>query len=226
MNEYWSGCIYRLLWHYARSCLEMLTSDGSGQAREWHFFKMGNSCFLLLHQLDRQISRSLIYLCATCRIPLTARMSSLASQLKSIQAANTNDVNQLKHRPSYLFTPRQAATITKDEIYGLGQNGFQALLQLEPRLDRFEDIFFSDRARQTDRTLLSKEENEKLDLSVGACLRLLGPHVLIRPCGQLLEWLIRQFRINEFNVKNLVALVLPFHETPQFAQILQILNLE
>lgn len=33
-------------------------------------------------------------------------------------------------------------------------------------------------------------------------------------------------RINEFNVDQLMALILPFHETPQFAQMLQILKLD
>lgn len=152
-------------------------------------------------------------------------MSTLAQQLQGIQANNTQE-SDTRRRASYLFTPRQAATLSKEEIFGLGQNGFQALLQLEPRLDRFEDVFFSDRAKQTDRTLLSKDENEKLDASVAACLQLLGPNVLIRPCGQFLEWLIRQFRINEFNVKEMLVLMLPYHETPQFAQMLQILEIK
>lgn len=40
---------------------------------------------------------------------------------------------------------------------------------------------------------------------------------------ELMPWTLR---INEFNVDDVLALVLPYHETPQFAQMLQILNLQ
>lgn len=37
---------------------------------------------------------------------------------------------------------------------------------------------------------------------------------------------LKVFRINEFNVTSVLALMLPYHETPQFAQMLQLLHLE
>lgn len=34
------------------------------------------------------------------------------------------------------------------------------------------------------------------------------------------------YRINEFNVEDVISLMLPYHETPQFAQMLQTLKFE
>lgn len=123
---------------------------------------------------------------------------SLSSQLQALGAANINArqlaQNATKHRDSYLFSHRQAATLSNDDIFNLAQNGLAALLQLDPRLSNFEDDLFGDGSKQTDRTLLTKEENEKLDIVLSSCLRTLGPNVLVRPCGQVLEWLIRRYR--------------------------------
>lgn len=61
-----------------------------------------------------------------------------------------------------------------------------------------EPTLFAEEAKHTDRALLNKEENENLDQQLGLCLALLGPSVLVRPCGQILEWLIRRFRFDPY----------------------------
>ena len=45
---------------------------------------------------------------------------------------------------------------------------------------------------------------------------------------RLMQWLIltSRFRINEFSVEDLLALFLPYHETPHFAKMLTILHIK
>lgn len=50
--------------------------------------------------------------------------------------------------------------------------------------------------------------------------------LLLIDCGSTLCGLLVATRINDFNVDDLVRAILPYHETPQFAQMLQILKLE
>lgn len=43
--------------------------------------------------------------------------------------------------------------------------------------------------------------------------------------SRVLEWLVRRFRINEFNVGAVVALFLPYHETQHWGKMVTILHL-
>lgn len=129
--------------------------------------------------------------------PLLTRLElSQADQLKRNAAGGDQRVAQAKsnYRPSYLYAPKQAASLSLEDIYGLGENGFVALCQITPALAKLGPVFFEEASKHTDRALLSKEENAKLNKSIDQCLSLLGPSVLVRPCGQVLEWLIRRYR--------------------------------
>ena len=56
-------------------------------------------------------------------------------------------------------------------------------------------------------------------------LMLLSPHFMIRAAHKCLEYLIRNYRSNEYDVDALLACSLPFHETVTFARLLQLLKL-
>lgn len=177
--------------------------------------------------------------------------SSLAAQLADIGTLDRERLQAAtsKFRPSFLFPPRQAASLSNEEIHTLAYNGYLALLAQDNRFERFENPIFGEKAKLTDRTILTKEENVKLDAVLNSLLRLLASRFLLKSAGKVLEWLIRRFRsvfiapakrelvqagnmlilnyrINDFNVEELVRVILPYHETPQFVQMLQIIKLE
>ncbi|KXN83997.1 U3 small nucleolar RNA-associated protein 10 [Leucoagaricus sp. SymC.cos] len=156
-------------------------------------------------------------------------MSSLATQLAqsaSLNAALLADRSKRKPSESYLFTGRDADQHDLDSIFALGTNAFLKLCSVDQRLKRYEHELFSDRARAVDRTLLGKEEDEKLGGSIAQFLGLLGPWLLEAPTARVIEWLVRRFRIHEFNVENLLALFLPYHDTAQFAKLVTILHVK
>jgi hypothetical protein len=103
-----------------------------------------------------------------------------------------------RSQPSYLFPPREAAARTLNDIHAIGHNGFLLLMPKdEPRASAWaelEEPLFGEAAKRLDRTLLDRAANDKLDIQLEKMLRLLGTMVLLRPCGQVLEWLIRRFR--------------------------------
>ena len=128
---------------------------------------------------------------------------SLAAQLRAIGGSLDADrltAQASRTQPSYLFSPRQAATQSIADVYALGHNGYLALLAKSPGLAPMESILFSDQAKQTDRTMLSREANARLNEELGRALRILSSNILLRPCGQVLEWLIRRFRCASFNL--------------------------
>ncbi|KAG6836982.1 hypothetical protein H0H93_016935 [Arthromyces matolae] len=158
-----------------------------------------------------------------------ALMSSLAAQLAQQASLNTAllvDRSRRKSAESYLFTGREADQHDLESIHALGVNGLLQLALLNPSLKKFEDQLFSEYAKITDRTLLPSDANAELDLGIASFLDLLGPYVMEAPTGKILEWLVRRFRINEFNVEAVLSLFLPYHESPHFTKMLSILHIK
>ncbi|KAI0070967.1 hypothetical protein K474DRAFT_1669523 [Panus rudis PR-1116 ss-1] len=155
--------------------------------------------------------------------------SSLAAQLAKSTSLNTSLLSERARRKptqSYLFTSREADQHDLDSIHALGVNGLTQLALIEPTLNSYESQLFSDAAKSTDRTLLPKEEDAALGSAIDEFLPLLGPFLLESPTGKVIEWLVRRFRIHEFNVKAVLALFLPYHEAPHFTKMLSILHID
>ncbi|TFK37695.1 hypothetical protein BDQ12DRAFT_685121 [Crucibulum laeve] len=156
-------------------------------------------------------------------------MSSLAAQLAksaSLNSALLVDRTKRKAGESYLFTGREAGQHDLESVHALGVNGLLQLAALDSSLRLFEDSLFSEQAKSTDRTLLSGEANEELDKAVEGLLALLGPYLMDAPTGKVLEWLVRRFRINEFNIEAVLSLFLPYHESPHFSKMISILHIK
>ncbi|KAI0830231.1 hypothetical protein BC628DRAFT_1357002 [Trametes gibbosa] len=157
-------------------------------------------------------------------------VSSLAEQLARSSSLNSNLLHErarkLVQSESYLFAPKEARQHDLEALHALGLNGFIQLKSLQPSVAPFEQLLFSDAAKVLDRTLQPLEQNEKLDASIAAFLPLLGPFLLDAPTGKVLEWLVRRFRIHEFNVDVVVRLFLPYHESPHFIKIVSILHIK
>ncbi|EPQ56067.1 hypothetical protein GLOTRDRAFT_129071 [Gloeophyllum trabeum ATCC 11539] len=156
-------------------------------------------------------------------------VSSLAAQLAQGASLNTSllvDRSKRKWAESYLFTGREADQHDLDSIHALGVSGFIRLKTLNPALNAYEDALFSDATKGLDRTLLNVTANAELDKNIAGCLRLLGPYLMDAPTGRVIEWLVRRFRINEFNVENVLRLFLPYHDSPHFAKMVSILHLD
>ncbi|KAJ2923032.1 hypothetical protein H1R20_g14063, partial [Candolleomyces eurysporus] len=156
-------------------------------------------------------------------------MPSLAEQLAKNASLNASlFVDRSKRKPtvSYLFTGRDADQYDLETIFALGQNAFIQLCTVEPALETYEDALFSDQAKATDRTLLDPDATKELDRTIEGFLALLGPYVMDAPTGKAIEWLVRRFRIYEFNVDAVMALFLPYHETPHFTKMVSILEIK
>lgn len=85
---------------------------------------------------------------------------------------------------------------------------------------------FSQRAIESDRTLLAKEDLAEVNTAIKSCLAALGPCLLENAAGRIVEWLVRRFRVNEFNIPEVLALFLPYHESPHFAKMVSILKID
>lgn len=153
--------------------------------------------------------------------------TSLAAQLAQIAANSRTTLNskalKAAHSKSLIFEPRVAAGQTFAEIYTLCSDGFEELCHIDPRFAYFKNSLWSEQSQEQDRTQMSKEENAALDKHIEAFLHLCGSRLRLMPAIKAIEWLIRRFRIHEFNTAILITTFLPYHTIPVFMTLLSIL---
>ncbi|KAJ2377784.1 snoRNA-binding rRNA-processing protein utp10, partial [Coemansia sp. RSA 2603] len=152
--------------------------------------------------------------------------SSLAGQLyrmTTVDRAIGSERTQ-RMRASFLFDSKQAADMDMQTIFDIGRDGLNELRKVSRRFDPFQRTLFSEAMKDVDRAVQTKEENQRLDAEIQSFLFLVGPHFLTRPAGKALEWLIRRFRIEEFNAKDILAAIMPYHETKAFLTMLTIIR--
>ncbi|KAJ2067815.1 snoRNA-binding rRNA-processing protein utp10, partial [Coemansia sp. S155-1] len=154
--------------------------------------------------------------------------SSLASQLYKMRTLDRAMGNERTHnvKASFLFDGRQAADLDTQTIFDIGRDGLYELRQINQRFDVYAETLFSESIKDMDRVLQTKEENAKLDESIRSFLFQLAPHFLTKPAGKTIEWLVRRFRIHEFNARDVLAAIMPYHETKAFLTMLTIITFE
>ncbi|KAL4998400.1 U3 small nucleolar RNA-associated protein 10 [Aspergillus recurvatus] len=153
--------------------------------------------------------------------------SSLAAQLSQIAANSTNQLNlkaqRLAHSKSLIFDKRVAGSQDFDTIYDICYDGFRELCQLDPRFAQFERSIFSEQSKAQDRTEMNEEQNRELDPVLEAFLALVGGRLLLSPAVKAVEWLVRRFRVHEYNTRFTILTFLPYYSTPLFLNLLAIL---
>lgn len=156
-------------------------------------------------------------------------MTFLAKQLEKLAIPGQLSHKQLSSRknlPSFLFQPEDVADISTDTIFSLALNGLEELVSMDPSFAEFEDSLFCESCKGFERLMQAKEVLNDVDDKVGRFLRLLSPYFLLKPAHKCLEWLIRVFRVNSYNVDVLMECVLPYYQTRLFARMVQLLPLK
>lgn len=155
-------------------------------------------------------------------------MSTLLQQLQHLKVAGQpSSINVAsKKRPSLLFDPEEAAEIDIEVIYDLGRNGLEELTRMDSSLHEYEENLFSEKCIGYERSIQGKQQLQQLNETIGRFLRQLSPYLMLRAAHKCIEWLIRVFRINSYNVDDVMQCILPYHDTVLFARIVQLLPLK
>ncbi|KAI8486289.1 HEAT repeat-containing protein 1 [Branchiostoma belcheri] len=155
-------------------------------------------------------------------------MTSLATQLQRLALPQSELAvpDKDRERASLLFDPKEAANLDRDTFYALGVNGLDELANIDPVFLDFHNNLFSQSSKNLERVVQTKEVNARLDENISRFLTLVSPYFLLRPAQKALEWLINRFHIHRFNTDDLVACVLPYHQTKMFVRVVQLLKIE
>ncbi|XP_033969561.1 HEAT repeat-containing protein 1 isoform X2 [Trematomus bernacchii] len=147
-------------------------------------------------------------------------MTSLAQQLKRLAVTQAP-----KEVVSLLFDPKDAASMDRSTFYALGCTGLEVLQGMEPAFKEFKNSLFSRASLTLERSVQSKEVNEKLDAAIALFLARLCPYFLLKPAHKCIEWLVHRFHIQRYNADSLLGCALPYHDTKVFVRVLQLLHL-
>ena len=150
--------------------------------------------------------------------------SELARQLGLIRPKDVVQVER-KKAASILYTSTEAVRISRTQIREIGQNGFTELLQLEPRLQEYEEPLFGKHTAQFERGLLTAEDTGPVDAQIERFLRLISPFLERKAAHKAVEHLIRCFEANIYNVDSLLAAALPFHQTDFFGRLVGVCHI-
>lgn len=162
--------------------------------------------------------------------------SSLAQQLAQVRSYNTAQISSAKaaskaQSASYLFPPHVASTQDFQTLQALGEIGWEELSQSDNTFSKWDqvtgagDLLFGESSRELDRLMKSKVENEEIDRAISEFFSLSGGNLLDRSTGKCIEWLVRRFKIHQHNVEVVLSAFMPYHETQEFARMLQLLDL-
>ncbi|PGG96383.1 hypothetical protein AJ80_09838 [Polytolypa hystricis UAMH7299] len=153
--------------------------------------------------------------------------SSLAAQLVQIATTSTNQLDlkaqRAAHSQSLIFEKQVAAAQTFDTIFQICDEGFQELCSLDSRFRKFRQNVFSEQSKTEDRLEMNASQNKELDSVLEEFLGLVGARLLLTPAVKAVDWLVRRFRIHEYNTSFLLLTFLPYHTTPLFLNLLSIL---
>eukprot|EP00850_Spirogloea_muscicola_P003773 SM000015S01273 [mRNA] locus=s15:967909:985221:- [translate_table: standard] len=105
------------------------------------------------------------------------------------------------------------------------QSRLAELAALDARFGGHREPLFGAAALREDRELLDAPANARLDAVLAAFLRLLSAYLLLPAAHQTLEYLIRRYKVQVYNVDAMMACILPYHETNLFVKIVQLLHL-
>lgn len=159
-----------------------------------------------------------------------SKVTSLSAQLKRLQVPQTAILAKLSgdtKRASFLFDPKEAASLDAESVYCIGMNGLEQLKAIDREVfGSFEATLFGTSSVTYERSVQTREANEKLDVELRRFLLHLSPYFLLKPAHKCFEWLVFKYRVHVFNIQDVFACILPYHETNYFVRALQLIDLE
>lgn len=161
-----------------------------------------------------------------------AAVSSLGKQLRSIEQKNhelggITGMNFKTKHASIIFSEKEAADLDLRTIREVGRCGIHELQKIKGEEDFWLAMelelfpYDGNMVEDYDRSLKTKTENDKIDEMLMRVCRRLALHYSETCAHQLMEWLIRAFRVNEMNIEAVMSCILPWHETAVFVRTVQ-----
>uniref|UniRef100_A0A5S6QQ31 HEAT repeat-containing protein 1 n=1 Tax=Trichuris muris TaxID=70415 RepID=A0A5S6QQ31_TRIMR len=152
-------------------------------------------------------------------------MTTLSRQLQRLALPETAIYKQTNRAASLLFEPEDAAGMNKDTIFAIALVGFEELVSNDNVFEQFRATLFDQSTLDVERALFTRDQNVNLDAMIGKFFVALTPYVLFSSAHKAIEWLVRCFRVHQYNVDAVLRCALHYHDCNIFARILKLLEI-
>ena len=154
-------------------------------------------------------------------------MTELAQQIAHFRKSSDVNIAPLHHgRPSLFVDSKTAASIDISTIYESGLVGLETLQQYDVRFQVYHQSLFHSTSMSLQRELKTSAENTALDATLESFLELLSLYALESCAHNVLEYLIRRYRIHELNEDAFIRCLLPYHDTHIFVKAIELVPLK
>jgi U3 small nucleolar RNA-associated protein 10 len=115
--------------------------------------------------------------------------------------------------PSLFLEAREAAKVDMLEVHRAAVRGLEVLSQYDHNFESYLGSIFHDSSVNLQRELKTKAENEVLNSELRDLLAALAFYSALPATHTILEYLIRRYRVHEFNSSELIACMISQHDT-------------
>lgn len=99
------------------------------------------------------------------------------------------------------------------------------MIEVEPALSTYSDLLFTQEKYKIDRSLLLQKENNSLSLILKDFLCLLSQFFLYEESHKILEYLLRNFQVHNYEAEELIVFFMHFHSTSYYTKLIQNVDL-
>lgn len=150
-------------------------------------------------------------------------MTSLAKQLLSLKAPQTDEYEYSKNKESFLYNRQDAAAINCDTHWRIANRGLENLIELDENLSEYRDLF-DENSKNIERATLTQGQNSELSTRLRKFLNnTIVPFFMLTSCHETLEYLVYKYKLNTYQPDDLLGALLLYHDTRLFARALQII---
>lgn len=139
--------------------------------------------------------------------------TELQRQVLKLREQHVEAASLAKGRPSLFLSLKEAAGVDVEVIYESAINSLQVLQQYDDRFDSYFKTLLHHSSVSLQRELQTAEENKNLNKQIDGLLSLLTLFCYELHCHKVLEYLVRRYRIHEFNAASFIKCMIPCHDT-------------
>lgn len=151
-------------------------------------------------------------------------LSELQKQVNLLKSKQLNVEPIHKGRPSLFLSPKEASGVDIEDIYSSAFSALQSLSQYDNRFIEYQTTLLHPSTLHLRRELKTAAENAELDQQLNSILNHLTLFAELHATHQILEYLIRRYRIHELCTDSFLLCLIPIHDSKVTYNIFENVN--
>jgi hypothetical protein len=115
--------------------------------------------------------------------------------------------------PSLFLEAKEAAKVDMREVYRAAVRSIEVLIQYDHTFETYLTSIFHESSMSLQRELRTSTENEVLNSQIREMLASLAFYNSLPAMHTVLEYLLRRYRVHEFNTSDLITCMISQHDT-------------